>query len=403
MKTRVLFLDDESLALQGLQRLLRNMRASWDMAFVDSGACALDLMEQSPFDIVVTDMLMPGMNGADFLNEIRKRHPHTIRLILSGHAEKDLILQCIGSAHQFLAKPCPPEVLKAALTRVSLLNATLQENDALRRFISQMDRFPSVPSLYIDLAETLLHADVALDEVTKIVIQDPGVTAATLKMVNSGFFGAAREITGMAEAISCLGLDTFKSLAFNLNAFSPFDAAMFREKALANLWHHSVDVAVAARRIAEAEGTDKRCLAAAHTAGLLHDIGKFVMVLFSPERHWEASTLADEQKMPLWMAEQQIFGVSHAETGAYLLGLWGLPPSIVEAVACHHDPMRATAKAFDPLSAVHAANALVQDHTEFLGQRPVSEIDSTYLKQIGRLDRLEVWRGVARDPIAKVC
>lgn len=284
MKTRILFVDDESLALQGLQRLLRQMRTDWDMAFADSASRALELMRHSPFD-VVTDMLMPGMNGAEFLNEARKHYPHTIRLILSGHADKELIFQCLGFAHQFLAKPCPPESLKAALARVSRLNQTLQSNEGLRGFITRMDRFPSVPSLYIDLAETLLNADVSPAEVTRIVSKDPGVTAATLKLVNSAFFGGACEIPDPAVAISCLGLDTFKSLAFSLNAFSPFDAALFKERALEGLWHHSVDVAVAAKRIAEIEGADKKTVAGAYVGGLLHDIGKLVLILYSWEQH----------------------------------------------------------------------------------------------------------------------
>lgn len=403
MKTRILFLDDESLALQGLQRLLRNLRSSWDMAFVDSAGGALELMRHSPFDIVVTDMLMPGMNGAEFLNEVRKHYPHTIRLILSGHAEKDLIFQCIGSAHQFLAKPCQPEMLKATLARVSRLNGTLQSNEALRGFITRMDRFPSVPSLYIDLAETLLNADVSSAEVTRIVIKDPGVTAATLKMVNSAFFGGADEISDPADAISCLGLDTFKTLAFSWNAFSPFDAALFKERSLEALWHHSVDVAVAAKRIAEIEGADKKTVAGAYVAGLLHDIGKFMMTLYSSEQHREAVGLAEERKMPLRLAEQQIFGISHAETGAYLLGLWGLPTAIVEAVAWHHTPLQASSGTFSPLTAVHAANVLVPDHSGFASKGPPSDLDSSYLAQLGLTDRFEAWRGAVREEIAAPC
>ncbi len=104
-KKRILFVDDESLALQGLERMLRNMRNEWEMEFVDSGPKALERMAQADFDVVVSDMRMPCMNGAHLLNEVMLRYPATVRLILSGHADQDLILKCVGSTHQYLAKP----------------------------------------------------------------------------------------------------------------------------------------------------------------------------------------------------------------------------------------------------------------------------------------------------------
>ena len=105
MKKRILFVDDETMVLEGLHRMLRPMREEWEMVFVESGAQALDLMSQAPFDVVVSDMRMPRMNGAQLLAEVLKRYPQTVRLILSGHADRDLILKCVGSTHQYLAKP----------------------------------------------------------------------------------------------------------------------------------------------------------------------------------------------------------------------------------------------------------------------------------------------------------
>jgi putative nucleotidyltransferase with HDIG domain len=403
LKTRILFVDDESLALQGLQRLLRHMRTDWEMTFEDSASRALESMRHTPFDVVVTDMLMPGMNGAEFLNEVREHYPHTIRLVLSGHAEKELIFQCLGSAHQFLAKPCPPEMLKATLLRISSLNQSMQSNEGLRGSITRMDRFPSVPSLYIDLAETLLNVEVSSTEVTSIVLKDPGVTAATLKTVNSAFFGGPCEISDPADALSCLGLDTFKSLAFGWNAFSPFDAPLFKNRALDLLWHHSVDVAIAAKRIAEIESADKKTAAAAYVAGLLHDIGKFVMILYAWEQHRQAVALAKERNVPLGSAEQEVFGISHAETGAYLLGLWRLPPAIVDAVSLHHTPIQASSSHFNLLTAVHAANALVADTRGFAAKTPPPDLDLTYLAQVGLSSRIDAWREALRAEIGAMC
>src|SRR6185436_721470 len=118
-KKRILFVDDEAMTLQALERMLRPMRDEWEMEFVDSGQKALELMAQSPFDVIVSDMRMPGMNGAELLNEVMRRYPQTVRLILSGHADKEMILRCVGAAHQFLAKPCDPDVLRDTVVRAS--------------------------------------------------------------------------------------------------------------------------------------------------------------------------------------------------------------------------------------------------------------------------------------------
>src|SRR6185369_2652759 len=146
MRKRILFVDDEPLVLEGLQRMLRPMRAEWEMAFVDKGAKALELMAQTPFDVVISDMRMPGMNGAELLAEVLKRFPKTVRLILSGHADRDLVLKCVGSTHQYLSKPCQPDELKAVITRAGDLDQSLRDQ-SLRQLVSRMDRLPSMPSL----------------------------------------------------------------------------------------------------------------------------------------------------------------------------------------------------------------------------------------------------------------
>src|ERR1700733_7175339 len=157
MKKRILFVDDEDFALRGLERLLRSMREEWDMEFVDSGEKALARMNGAAFDVIVSDMRMPGMNGAELLNEVMKHHPKTVRLILSGYADRDLILKCVGSTHQYLAKPCEAESLKAAVSRASNLEGSLQ-SERLKSLVGQMSRLPSIPSLYMQVVEKAARA-----------------------------------------------------------------------------------------------------------------------------------------------------------------------------------------------------------------------------------------------------
>src|SRR5271168_4540910 len=125
MKKRILFVDDDKFALNGMDRSLRSMRDEWEMEFVGGGNQALLRMDEAAFDVIVSDMRMPGMNGAELLNEVMKRHPKTVRLILSGYADHDLIMKCVGSTHQYLAKPCDAKTLKMTVQRAAHLEDSL--------------------------------------------------------------------------------------------------------------------------------------------------------------------------------------------------------------------------------------------------------------------------------------
>jgi YesN/AraC family two-component response regulator len=154
MKPRILFVDDEPMVLQGLQRMLRSMRDTWDMHFLEGGEKALAFMVEHPVDVLVTDMRMPVMNGAQLLAETMRRHPATVRLVLSGHADRDLVTQCLGVAHQYISKPCDSEQLKAMVRNACLIGGSLV-TEKVKRTLGSVDRLPSLPSVYLELTQAL--------------------------------------------------------------------------------------------------------------------------------------------------------------------------------------------------------------------------------------------------------
>jgi HD-like signal output (HDOD) protein len=387
---RILFVDDEAMVLQGLQRMLRGMRSEWDMVFAESGALALDLMEKSAFDVVVSDMRMPGMNGAALLAEVMTRFPKTIRLILSGHADQDLILKCIGSTHQYLSKPCEPDALKAAILRAFELEKSLQ-NPKLRELAARMDSLPSVPSLYTKIVQKLRDPEVGLDEIGQIIGQDLAMTAKILKLVNSSFFGLRRRVSNPTEAVSFIGLDTMKSLVLCIHAFSQFDHATLGNFSIEQMWTHSQETGSLAKQIARLEQADTQTIDEAFVAGLLHDTGKLILAANFPEQYGQISEARRLGRMPLQAAETEAFGADHAIVGGYLLGLWGLPVPVVEAITFHHCPEKGPHKFFGPLTAVYAANILVHipDRTERTSFDLVGDLD--YLGSLGLADRLPIW------------
>jgi YesN/AraC family two-component response regulator len=111
---RVLFVDDDQYILDGLQNLLRKQRSRWDMCFALGGAAALELFAAAPFDVIVSDMRMPGMDGAELLAHVRERYPAARRIVLSGYAEPAAVQRALEVAHQFLSKPCrAPDLIDA--------------------------------------------------------------------------------------------------------------------------------------------------------------------------------------------------------------------------------------------------------------------------------------------------
>jgi putative nucleotidyltransferase with HDIG domain len=396
-KKNILFVDDEPLVLQGLQRMLRGMRGEWDLAFVESGAKALAHMKQFNVDLIVSDMYMPEMNGAQLLNQVKEQYPKTVRLILSGHADKELIFKCIGAAHQFLAKPCDSEALTQAIRRASSLEPLLQ-NDNLRRLIAEMDRLPSVPSVYADLIQILQDPEADLQHVGDVLATDMAMTAKVLKLVNSAFFGLRRELSSPAEAALYLGLDTLRALVLSLHAFSRFEVISMTGFSLDALWAHSMETAATAKQIVEWEHAPPKLADEAFVAGMLHDIGKLILAANFPEQFQCALRASTLEHLDSPSSEQKIFGASHAEVGGYLLGLWGLPVPIVEAVAFHHRPAEAPEKSFGSLTAVHVADVLSNNRKIVKKGRPFEQLDMTYLAGLGMADRLETWRSNLDTP-----
>ncbi|MCI0535465.1 MAG: HDOD domain-containing protein [Verrucomicrobiales bacterium] len=395
-KKRILFVDDEALVLQGLQRMLRQMRNDWELEFVDSGAKALERMAQVNFDVIISDMCMPGMNGAQLLNEVMQRCPKTIRLILSGQADKEMILKCVGAAHQFLSKPCDAEALKLTIRRASSLEALLQ-NENLRRLIAQMDRLPSVPTVYSQLIQVLQDPDANLEQVGDIIATDIAMTAKVLKLVNSAFFGLRRELSSPAEAALYLGLDTIRALVLSIHAFSQFESLNIVGFSLEALWGHSMEAAAAAKWIAQCEHGEARLCDEAFVAGMLHDMGKLILAANFPKEFHAALRTATLEHLQDTAAEKKIFGASHADVGGYLLGLWGLPGSVVEAVALHHSPAESVEKSFGSLTAVHVAEALIHERDVTEDAAGSRQVDEEYLATLGLSDRLKVWRADLED------
>ena len=396
MTKRILFVDDEPNVLQGFERTLRQMRPEWEMVFADSGEAALARMAERPFDVIVSDMRMPGMNGAELLHEVMRRYPTTVRLVLSGHADRDLVAQCVGVAHQYISKPCDPEQLKSMIRNACLLGGDLVSEE-VKRLIGSIDRLPSVPALYQRLKKALEDEDVSSQQLGDIIQQDLGMTAKILKIVNSAFFGLRRTIQTPHEAVAYLGMETVKTLVLANGIFG--EAGHFKTRAftLDDLWHHSMSVASGAKAIATAEHADRAIQEEAFVGGVLHDVGILVLAANFPDTYDRVADIVLQERMTLPAAEQSEFSVTHAEVGAYLLGLWGIPAPILKIVSMHHRPNLTEKSGFSALLAVHAADVLSgrHDHHPLF---ETAELDEPMLHQLDLQAHLEAWQSLISNP-----
>ncbi len=397
---RVLFVDDEDALLDLYRIAFEKEQKEWDVEFAQDAPEALEMMDTEPFDVVVTDMRMPQMSGAELVVEVMKRHPKTSRLILSGYADQEQVARCIGATHQFIAKPVGLKALRATICRVCSLDTWLGD-EKLRALVSQLRTVPSLPSLYFRINEALANPDTSVEEVAAIVQQDPGMTAKILQLVNSAFFGIARRITSPVEAVQFLGVGRLRSLVLSLHVFSCFDESKMADFSIEKVWSHSIASSSVAQKIAKLEKADRVASDEIFVATMLHDIGKVMLASSLPDLFMEAMKLAAERQISRVEAEREVFGVGHSEVGAYLLGLWGLPVTIVEAIALHHEPLKSGVRAFSPLAVAHVANALEKEINDPGAGKDRELLDEQYIAEIGMESRLDAWRDAAREALGK--
>jgi HD-like signal output (HDOD) protein/ActR/RegA family two-component response regulator len=384
---RILFVEDNPVLLELYGLLLSGDRHRWETTLAPDAETALGILREKTFDVVASDMQMPGMNGIQFLSEVGKSHPHTSRIIISGFADQAEAADSLHCTHQFIPKPFDAKLLRATLDRLGSLDAFLKD-EKLRALAGKMRTLPSFPTLYLEILREIESPKSSIEGIAKIIAQDPAITAKILQVANSAAFGVSEQISDPAQATQLLGMTTVRSLVLSAQVYSNFAPGRIKNFSAAALWAHLMKCGDIARAILRHERADFAECEDAFTAGMLHDIGKLMLADSLPDEYSRVLALADEENISVCEAEQQIFGATHAGLAAYLFGMWGLPAAIVEAVAFHHTPEQSALKKCSALTAVHVANALCD---------PAIPLNLDYLAALDVADRVEEWREVAAE------
>jgi len=378
----VLFVDDEPMLLSGLRRLLRPMRDEWQMNFAESADQAIGLLNSAPYDVVVSDIRMPGRSGVELLSEVAQRWPHTVRIILSGEADLDTACRSVRVSHQFLSKPSDLDALRTTITRACRLQSKITD-PALARFVGALEHLPCLPQVYEELVALLNDSACSAEAVGEVINRDISMAASVLRLVNSAYFSLPRLITHAGDAARLLGFELIKTLVLGVGIFRQFEGRHALDAHVQSLCSHSVAVAARSREIAAHLGLSKADRELAAMAGMLHDVGELVLAANHPDVMLRMLATAGHDTPPLWQMEEQALGSSHMETGAYLLGLWGLHDAVVESAAFHHVPSQIhEASRPDVVTAVHIANHFVTE-TERPGSQLRSPLDHAYLDAVG--------------------
>jgi HD-like signal output (HDOD) protein/ActR/RegA family two-component response regulator len=393
----ILFVDDDPNVLAGLRDALRPRRREWRMTFVDGGDAAISLLEHTPIDVIVSDLRMPGMDGATLLAKVAHLQPDAVRIVLSGQADPATIGRVATVAHRILVKPSPIEEVTRVIERACVL---LDVTSEVMRAAAGACALPSEPETYRELMELIGRSDATAAEIATVLERDIAMSAKVLHLANSAYFGLDKPVSDLDDAVTLLGHETIQAIVLTAEAFQKFDVPVsIAGFSLEHVQQRSLQVGRLARMLSQ----DDPATGDAFAAGLLLDVGLLVLAAHEPEYLADVLLAAEREGRPVHEIELERKGITHAEIGAHLFALWGLPHTIVEAVAHHHRPLRSPLPTFDTVAIVHIADALVADAETgpLEGPGTLSRIDRAYVERIGMTGRIAEWQRLATVELAK--
>ena len=379
---------------QMLVEINQALGAGWEAISVSGETEALAQLEKRSFDALLVDFNLGSTDASELLNQTLEKRPETVRFLLAYEADLALVAAKVLGSHQILPKPVEPASLKSRIEEgVKGSSTDPNETDPVKNVCSA----PTIPSVYAEVLKALDTPGVTNEQLGEIIALDGALAIEVLRLTRSAYLGLPRNLTDTAEAVEALGLDAVKALVLALKFLAEHSHLRPGYLAIDQIWQHSTNVAQIARDLVLFETKDRTLASEAFIAGLVHDLGKVVLVTNFDDLYGRVHSLARKQPVPLWDIEKEMFGANHGEIGACLVGMWNLPSSIVQATAYHHEPPLGEHDHLTPLAAVHIANVLERELRPSDEFRVAPVINTTFLNEIGLLQRLPVWRAKAAN------
>lgn len=381
----LLIADPDIRVLREMRQMLEPMQPHWTLFFSDNVEEAIRMLEEHTIDVVIADGQLPGVNNRHLLDYVRVRSPRTVRFVMAKEADHDALAETLVIAHQYLPKPCRLQLIMEALQRIDTAQHSA-DNPVMEQLVRSIGMLPTLPSTYIELMRLIQSPDVSIKELTARIERDFAISVEVLRLVNSGYFSLRQYVTDLQQAVMLLGINTVRSLVQAVAIFSAIETEKTRNMRQ-ELYMHVVQVSQQARSIGRILNVDSTIQDHISLAAMLHDIGKLIFSSYLSQDYFPTVSLAKATKLPVHQVERQIFGVTHAELGAYLLGLWGFSDDILVAVGFHHDPSRREGPHNPVLTAVHLADVLYYQQRAAEGQ-PLLTVDQIYIDRLPQREQL---------------
>ena len=376
---------------QALVDVTQALGAEWETTTVASDVDALDQLEKRSFDALLVDFNLGSPDASDLLNLAEEKRPDTKRFLLAYEADLALVAAKVRGSHQILPKPIEPASVKSRIEN-AVADEDTDSSQPASETSTTADTTTAAPPVYAEVLKALELPEITRKEVGELVAQDEALTDELLRLTNSAYLGLPRNITDPVMAVESLGLDAVKAVVMALKFLAEHSHLKPGYLSFDKIWQHSTNVAQIARDLILFETKDRALASEAFVAGLLHDLGKVVLVTNFDDLYGRVHSLARKQPVPLWDIEKEMFGANHGEIGACLVGMWNMPSGVVEAVALHHEPPAGEHDQITALAAIHIANVLEHELRPGDECRVAPIIDTPFLNDLGLLQRLPIWR-----------
>jgi HD-like signal output (HDOD) protein len=397
MKKCIYVVDDQAAVLEMAVLIIRTVDPEWEVTGFKNPSDALSAVRTRAPDLVLSDQVMPEMDGSELLEQIRAISPTTIRIIVSGCVPLNK-LAFITSAHHYIAKPFDTMKLRETIRRGFAAQERMADKD-MQAVATSLRSIPSLPQVYHALTQALQSDRNASSTIAGLLAEDPGMTAKVLHLANSPLFGQNSIITTPFDAVMCLGTEMIMAVVLSQSLFSHYESLVSEKIDMGKVWNHCWQTASLAQQICREMKLSRARGEEAFLSGLLHETGRFILVDNFPDRFQAACQRASRTKSPLAPRLKEEFRTAPAHLTAYVLELWGMPANVIGAIASLDAPADGQAGEFTIASALYVADG-VSSRQSPPDTFPPEEWDREYLKAIGCLENIPAWEKLSTGPQA---
>ena len=329
---RIYIVDDDPQVRAILKTLLERFEPKWAIKEFGNARDALAAADQEAPHLVICDQIMPHVTGTEMFDDLRRKHPESIRILLSGHASD---ADKIASAQQCLAKPFKVEELVEVINR----SLAAQESLADPAFAKLIGSLTSFPALSKNCTRLLLEleGDEFNENMNRLISEDGGIFTRALQLANSPLFHGSAMAQDPRAALMRLGTRNMRALVMSVHVFHGYDKINLPQITFFRLWKHCRQTAEVAEKLAVSL-LGRKDAEDVFFAALVHDLGRLI---FMDNRLAEYKVVCQQalaKKTTLEFMETQKFGKNNTELTRFMLQLWGMPDSVCRAVVNHVEP-----------------------------------------------------------------